>query len=302
MIDRIDTLLRDVLLADVADLLDESQIRFQPPDEAWRSYVGTLTVGGSPANAVNAYLVEVRENRKLRSNERQRVFANGMATDQPAPARLDCHYLLSTWSPATVSPAVEPSLDEHRLLYTITAALMLRSPLNPTLFYPPASPTLATFPDAIRDADLPTRVGPSDGFPKLPEFWGAMGANPRWRPAVWVVVTIPVVLTAEVSGPMVTTLTTSYDPGGDSWRQVGGHVVDNATAPPAPIPGAFVAVETPAGAPVAAATTDASGRFVLSVPEPGPYRLRVHVDGRPDPAPRAIDVPSATGEYDLALP
>jgi hypothetical protein len=33
------------------------------------------------------------------ANERERRFDNGMVFEDPAPARLDCHYLISAWSP-----------------------------------------------------------------------------------------------------------------------------------------------------------------------------------------------------------
>ncbi|HMN28756.1 MAG TPA: hypothetical protein PKE45_11455, partial [Caldilineaceae bacterium] len=45
--------------------------------------------------------------------ERIRHFENGTAYDQPAPERLDCHYLISAWSPTDVTPQLEPILDEH---------------------------------------------------------------------------------------------------------------------------------------------------------------------------------------------
>jgi hypothetical protein len=73
-------------------------------------------------------------------------------------------------------------------------------------------------------------VLPVEGFPKLAEFWGAMGANHRWKPAVYLVVTIPVVLRTEIAGPMVTTRITEYRQTGkpetaEVWIQIGGHVL-----------------------------------------------------------------------------
>ena len=72
MIDYLDNILRDLLLGRVIGITDESQVRFQPPDDDWRTYVANLTVGGEPANALNVYLLELRENRRLRSNEQQK--------------------------------------------------------------------------------------------------------------------------------------------------------------------------------------------------------------------------------------
>jgi hypothetical protein len=132
MIEIFDDLLRQVLIDQIAQITDETQVRFQPPDTDWRTFVANLTVGGQPANALNIYLADLRENRKLRSNERVRSVENGIVSVEPAPARLDGHYLISAWSPATVSLAVEPTLDEHALLYQTAAVLFRQAPFNPS--------------------------------------------------------------------------------------------------------------------------------------------------------------------------
>lgn len=210
MIETLDALLRDLLLANVAGVTDETQVRFEPPDDDWRTYVSNLVVGGQPAPALNVYLVDLRENRKLRSNERTRSIENGVYSEQPAPARLDCHYLITAWSPAQPSPAVEPALDEHTLLYSALSALMANNPLNPSNIYAAGSPELAAVPELIREADLPVEVLPVEGFPKLAEFWGTMGASHRWKPALYLIVTLPVSLESVSAGQMVTTVITEY--------------------------------------------------------------------------------------------
>src|SRR5689334_24532296 len=113
MIDVLDNTLRQLFLSRIDEIKDESQVRFQPPDDTWRTAVANLTVNGQPVNALNVYLVDVRENRVLRSNERLRDFQNGSITETRAPRRMDCHYLISAWSPANMTPAIEPTLDEH---------------------------------------------------------------------------------------------------------------------------------------------------------------------------------------------
>src|SRR5260370_3716858 len=115
----LDNVLRHLFLAQVPGLMTESQVRFQPPDDRWRAAVANLT-----AAALNVYLVELRENRGLRSNERVRQIDNGVSTFTVAPPRVDCHYLLSAWSPAQDAPGVEPTLDEHNLIYQTTAGLL----------------------------------------------------------------------------------------------------------------------------------------------------------------------------------
>ena len=209
MIPAFDNLLRHLFLSNVGQLTDEDQVRFDPPDAEWRKYVSNLTVAGQPANALNIYLVELRENRKLRSNERNRTFENGMAIDRPAPRRVDCHYLISAWSPAATSPAIEPALDEVGLLYEATASLLNAQPLVPAEVYAP-NPVPAGFPAEFAADEIPTTVLPVEGFPKYAEFWGTMGQTHPWKPAVYLVATLPVVLAHEPIGPLVTTRITEY--------------------------------------------------------------------------------------------
>ena len=308
----LDNLLRELFMTRVTGLrpvppgpVTDDQVRFQPPDETWRTDVGNLQ-----RNALNVYLVELRENPTLRSNERLRSITNGVAAEEPAPARVDCHYLISAWSPAAVSPAVEPALDEHSLLYETAATLVRHAPLNPSRIYPPGAAALAAVPEPIRDADLPTRVAPADGFAKLAEFWGTMGATHRWKPVVHLVVTLPVALPLEIVGPLVTTRVTEYRRGdrpgtAEVSIQIAGRVL-NATGVPAggmppPVAGAWVRLETPAGVPLQTTETNSAGRFTFLGLRADRYRLRARATGLGERT-REIDVPASTGEYDLRFP
>ena len=224
MIHHLDNLLRHLFLDQIAELASEDQVGFQPPDEDWRGHVTN-----QEGNALNVYLVDLRENRKLRSNERVRAVQDRIISETPAPRRVDCHYLITAWSPAQPGPAVEPTLDEHALLAAVTGVLMRHESLIPRKVYDPA-PLPGTFPAEVADAELPTLVLPVEGFAKLSEFWGTMGANHQWKPAVYLVVTIPVILRTEVAGPMVTTRITEYRQTGrpetaEVWIQIGGHVL-----------------------------------------------------------------------------
>ncbi|MFN0148081.1 MAG: Pvc16 family protein [Dehalococcoidia bacterium] len=303
MLNVLDTMLRDLLIARVAQLTDDSQVGFEPPDDAWRTQVAGLSVGGNPVNALNVYLVDVVENRKLRSNERARTFENGWAEDQPAPARADCHYLVSAWSPATATPATTPTLDEHALLYEALAAFLQEGSIAAGRIYAPGSVELGAVPPLFREADMPLDVA-AEAFPKLAEFWGAMGPNYRWKPALHLVVTVPVALIAQVAGPMVTTRITEYrllgvPASGETWVQIGGHVLDATVSPPVPVPNAWVQIESMAGGIVQSAATNSLGRFTFGGLHRGPYRLRYSATGFAVPAPRLVDVPSPSGEYDL---
>ena len=177
MIRYLDLLLRDLLVGSIAELVDESQVSFRPPDDDWIAQVASLTVDGSPVNALNVYLIELRENRKLRSNEVVRSVDGGLVSETLAPMRLDCHYLVTAWSAASVSPAVEPAWDEHALLYEAAAALSRHDPLVPEAIYGAAGLGAwpAGFPDALRDAELPLTFVPADGFPKIRRVLGDDG-------------------------------------------------------------------------------------------------------------------------------
>ena len=182
------------------------------------------------ANALNLYLVDLRENRKLRSNESVRSVENGIVSEEPAPARLDCHYLISAWSPAEVSPAVEPALDEHALLYQAAAALLRHAPFNPGRVYPADSLPLNAWPDRLSE-----RRPAGDGVAgrRIQQTGGILerhGPGRDLAPALYLIVTLPIALLTGIAGPMVTTRITEYrisekPETAEVWIQIGGHVL-----------------------------------------------------------------------------
>ena len=113
----IDAGLRQALVRGIPGLT-ANDVGFDPPNADWRQRVG---VAGRLL--INAYLIEFRENRRLRRTEPVRGFAGGSITETPAPYRVDCHYLVSAWSPAAFGQAVEPTIDEHQLLGDIVTSL-----------------------------------------------------------------------------------------------------------------------------------------------------------------------------------
>lgn len=299
MINLLDNLLREILLRNVDGLTREreSQIGFQPPDEQWRNQVS------AEANLLNIYLVDLRENRKLRSNERVQTIENGFISETPVPARVDCHYLITAWSPA--QPPMEGSIDEHGLLYQTASVLLRSDPLNPSQVYPPGSLPLSNWPEDFQTVDLPLSILPPEGFPKLSEFWQTMGEGARWKPVIYLIVTLPVALLQVSASPMVTTRITEYRRvnqlgEADVWIQIGGHVLDATVDPPVPLVNAWVQLENTDGDPLQTTLTDALGRFTFERLQPGDnYQLRWRAGARPEPAPRPITIPSPTGEYDL---
>jgi hypothetical protein len=295
MIPRVDETLRTLFAKHVALLaaggpVTDDQIGFAPPDAQWRGHVHGLGTD----RALNVFLVDLRDNRRLRSSERVASVNNGDVVVARAPARVDCHYLISAWSNETDGEG--NTADQHELLHEVLTALVNAQPLVPSAVFAPASvPT--GFPDVLADAELPTVIAPEDGFPKLAEFWGTMGERIAWRPAVWLVVTVPVLYDTHVAGPMVTTTLSAYRPGAEELINLGGQVLAGTD----PVPGAAVRLlAEPGGVRVQATTADDDGRFRFTGVRAGPYRLRAGAQGLGSDD-RPIDVPSTTGEYDLHL-
>lgn len=309
MLKLLDELLRKLLMEGVAQLrpvpvgspqtsVIESQVNFGPPDDKWRAFVSGLDPN---RNALNVYLVDLRENRKLRTNEHERRIDSGIVYDNPAPMRIDCHYLISAWSPSenNLTPSVEPIFDEHILLYQTVAVLTNAMPFIPAKIYPASSTALNAWPQRFQNVDLPATITQPEGFQKLAEFWGAMGMGHRWKPAVYLIVTIPVELTEEVAGPMVTTRITEYRQAGkpetaEVWIQIGGTVFDNTNVP---VANAWVQLETTANEPLQTTETNTKGRFTFSDLRSGQYKLHARAAGKDRVKP--VEVPSPTGEYDV---
>src|SRR5579863_6383565 len=120
MINTLDNILADLIQSRVTALAGLMQVGFEPPNQDWRNAV--LAAG---EERLNVYLFDLRENLKLRSNERTRAqAANGWYTETPDPPRLNCMYLLTAWSPAAVQAGVDPTRDEHQLLYAVAEVLL----------------------------------------------------------------------------------------------------------------------------------------------------------------------------------
>ena len=177
MINFLDDILRRLFVSRLPDdITDEAQVSFELPDEDFRSQ--TKTHG---RNVINVCLVELRENRT--------GAAGGAGGDLPPARRVDCHYLISAWSPA--AKGAEPTLDEHALLYRALSVLTDAEPLDARDIFA-AAPLPAGFPDALRDAPLPTVVLPIERFSRVAEFWAASKGVP-WKPTIHLVVTLPLV-------------------------------------------------------------------------------------------------------------
>jgi hypothetical protein len=322
MIDHADLLLFRLFRWRVAALSADSQVRFQPPDDDWRTAVpGIADIDGNPAPSLNVYLADLRENRRLRSNERERTTVGADIFETPPARRVDCHYLISAWSPVAVSPGTEPAIDEHALLAEAALALGRHDPLDPVALCAATRPGLPAIPvpPALVDEQLPVTLLPTEGFAKLGEFWGTMGQTHRWKPCVYAVVTVALTEPPVRAGPAVTTIftrTLQRDVAATARTRfhIGGTVrVSLAQAHPVPL--AWVELMTPLDALMRIERADALGRFVFADVPAGDYHLRARVAALPlppsPPAPpqpaqpispvRPVTVPEPTGSYDIVF-
>jgi hypothetical protein len=303
MIDALDEMLRDLIQSRVAGLAGLTQVGFAPPNADWKGAV-------AGENRVNLYLYDVREDVRLRSNERVRTSRAGWFTETLASPRLDCAYLVTAWSPITGGGILTAATVEHELLYAVLAVLMQFRPLVAAEVYARPNPfghTLAGVPDALKAQPLPAQVALPDAVREPAEFWTTMNVDSR--PALHLVVTIPVVVEEpDVESPMVTTLTGRYGQtdvavAAETTVSVGGHV--RAGAGGLAVGGAWVQLVGVAPPDVTSVRrrviTGADGRFLFSALRPGAYQLRAVKPGIGD-VTRAVDVPSASGEYDVQLP
>ncbi|MFZ4660026.1 MAG: Pvc16 family protein [Caldilineaceae bacterium] len=298
MITFFDNWLRHLFLEQIPELNhDELRVRFQPPDEQWRSAL--------QANALNIYLADIRENRELRSNERTRKIEGGKVKETPAPRYIDCHYLITAWSPVTVTPNLEPTLYEHSLLYEATRVLMHCKPLTIAGLYSPNAVPLEYA--EYKDLELPLLLLPEDGFSKYGEFWGAMGAGSRWKPAIYLIVTLPVLNKSSEVFPQVTSHVLRYHflnakHSDDNRFEIAGRLVKPDTAKPnevLPISDITLLL-TPKGGQPMERTTNNDGRFVFVQLAKGEYTLTVQVNGKA--LLKEIILPPATKETYTALP
>jgi hypothetical protein len=289
VIDKLDLVIRQTLVAEIPSLA--TRLGVQPPDEAWRSRVGSGT-----GIWLNCALVDLREDRKHRSTE-IRIDPVSHRRVQ-APFLLRCHYLLSAWNSAKDSEAVAATSQEHALLGQVVDKLVERAPLTPSTVLTPAE--LATLPELWREAAFDTEVLPPEGFPKIAEYWGTMGRTVPWRPVVWLEVTVPVAPEPMVAGGIVTTIITSTGrerPAQDAETLIafGGLVLDATGAnagTPVPVDEALVTITDPAGHPLGRALTDSDGRFVLEGIPAGTYRLAVRAAALPLLAPQTVTLPA----------
>jgi hypothetical protein len=306
MIDPLESIVRDLVQSRVATLAGPTQIGFAPPNADWRA-----AVVAAGEERLNLYLYDMRENMRLRTNEVTSVQQDDSIFENLPSPRLDCTYLLTAWSPVAVTPLLDPTREEHAILYKVLAVLMQFRPLDASDVYAKPNPlghTLATVPPALRSNPLPLSVAAPDAVKEPTEFWTTMKVDSR--PALRLTVTIPVVLDEpDPEYPAVTTITGRYaqvDTFGstDTVIAIGGRVLN--TADQSPIEGAWVQIAGKNPPAIAAirhrVITGSDGRFIFSRLPRGSYQLRAVASGVGDKTSPVFDVPLSSGSYDVQLP
>ena len=299
MIEALDDLLRKLLMQRLPTLLPtEDHVRFEPPNHTFPPLVGHVD-----GHVADVYLIDVRENRRLRSNERYVDPVTRLW--QPAPHRVDCHYVITAWSGATAASGIDPTIEEHKLLSRISKVLLDEGTLSFRRVLSAAD--LAALPPLLQESELPLTVGPGEGFAKLAEFWGTMGAQHPWRPAVYLVATLPLVAAPSFeAGPPVDAILVDAAAAlgaaavtADFERElvVGGVVVDTGGHA---VAGARVDLLSPHGVRVSV-RSDPDGQFVLDRLAPGAYRLRGSHPDHPTSVPLTVTVPLPSGPVRLVL-
>jgi hypothetical protein len=259
--------------------LSKAQVAFDRPDDNFK-----------PAQTViDLFLIDVRENMELRSNEPKIERLNGQAVIHQAPMRVACTYLVTAWPIG----GTDIALQEQRLLSQVLHVLSAypRIPNNylqgKLIGQEPPLPLMATRPEELKNPA---------------EFWTAIGN--KMRASLTVTVTISMDLFTPVTAPVTKTgvirlgertaadvekITPSTQM---QFYRFGGTVTLGGKA----VGGAMVAVSGSG----LAARTDGEGKYVLGVVQPGTYVLNVQSNGTAKQV--SVTVPAAPGSnYDVQL-
>jgi hypothetical protein len=251
---------------------------FNVPNEKWRDDVSDHGTG----MRLDLYLYEVRENRNWRRPGLDPIAnPDRTVTLSRPPVYLDCHYLISAWSPSETTTLLTPVEDEHEVL----AATMRVLYNNPSVT--PADLGVAGGGPVFQQASIELAVAPPEAPRVLNDFWSTMKLP--WRPAIQLVATAPLDLVYDL--PPATRLTRLVERfatvgGGtvEEWIQLGGWVVRQADG------GAVADATVRHVASGRAVTTDGEGRWTMTGLRRGTHAFRASAPGLTADA-HDIDVP-----------
>ncbi len=187
MIDELDEALRRLLIRDLPIRNSEVDISFALPNREWSGRLSKPTI--------NLYLVDARENTKLRQMgspfEVERDEKANTSTLRRKEQRIDLDYMLSTW-------ATEPE-DQHRLLGRVLFALMRHLSLPEELV-----------PEVITQHLKPVamQVGQHDMLQNPTEMWGVLSND--MRPSLGLRVTVAINPHLPITLPLVRTSEVRY--------------------------------------------------------------------------------------------
>jgi hypothetical protein len=253
MLHDLDATLRAVLADPAAPAdLRAADVSFDTPDKSF-----------TPAQAtVNLFLHDVQENRELRDDAPVVTMANGTYSSVRPPMRVDCGYLVTTWSTKAAGLKAE---EEHRLLgHTllwlsrfplITPGYLQGGLLTPPQLYPP-----------------PAMVAQLKEGQGMGQFWTALGIAPR--PAFSLTVTIGLQsFDAADQYPQVQAV--QLEPTFVDRPALAGRVLTSALGPVAAAQVSVVEANRHTA-------TDLLGGFAFQDLAFGRYTLLVQITGRPD--------------------
>ncbi len=253
MFQDLDATLRNILRDPAAPAeVRAADVSFDTPDKDFTPTHATISL----------FLYEVGENRALRDDTPLTERINGTYVSRRPPLRVDCTYLVTTWSARTGGQKVE---EEHQLL-GLALLWLSRFPEVETRFLH------GSLVDPPQLYPLPATVARTSEGQGMGHFWSALGVAPR--PAFSLAVTVGLQVSDRVDeyAPVQAIQLETTSPMNPA---LVGRVLDPALEP---VPAAQVTVvET--GQQVAAGP---SGRFTFTGLEFGEYTLRVQVTDHPD--------------------
>lgn len=159
----------EALLREYGDpaLLAQTSITFATPG-------ANFPPQGVVLPALNLFLYDVQENTEYRGGTKEwQRREDGTLFQPPAPARVDCHYLVTAWA---ADGAPTPDQDEHHLLGAALVVLLRFRELPPSVLR-----------GALVQSERPVRARTQPAN-RLGELWSALGGRPR--PAFNYVVTL----------------------------------------------------------------------------------------------------------------
>lgn len=260
--------------------LQNADVSFEPPNKTF-----------APANpTLNLFLYEIRENRVLRDPVPIVTRVGDAFVRRTPPLRVDCTYLVTTWS----NQAGAAGVAEEHLLLGLALAWLSRFPVIPSGFL---QGSLVGQPFPLQTFSAQTEDGKSAG-----EFWSALGSVPRPAFHLLVTIALDLGLSDVPEGPPVVTRELGSEQLGvpgthESAFSIAGRVTEAGAPPTPPIPGALLTIMENGRT----ATADDEGVFNFSLLEGGSYSLRAEAAGFTT-AIKAITVPAAAlNEYDIQL-